>query len=180
MTAVTPQQVGRETSLLPPHTSSMTGSYGTCYSATECEALGGSSLGLCASGFGVCCTFSGGCGGTTAINNTYFTGSDSGTSPCQFSVCKVSSDVCQIRLNFDTFEISQPSTAVLPTANTASLAGQRTQCLEAQFRLVFVVEKRLRDFCSVTAPGPAPPLICGSNKGHHMIVGWYSNSHPQA
>ena len=120
------------------------GSYGTCYAATECEALGGSSMGQCASGFGVCCTFSGGCGGTTSINNTYFSGSNSDSSPCQFSVCRVSSDVCQIRLNFDTFEISQPSTAVLPTSNTATLPGQRTQCLEAQFRLVSVVERRLR------------------------------------
>ena len=122
----------------------MSGSYGTCYAATECQALGGSSMGQCASGFGVCCTFSGGCGGTTSINNTYFSGSSSDTaSPCIFSVCKVSSDVCQIRLNFDNFEISQPVNTVLPTSNTASLAGQRTQCLDAQFRWVFVVERRL-------------------------------------
>ena len=126
------------TSHLPPPTSrlTVTGSYGTCYAATECEALGGSSLGQCASGFGVCCTFSGGCGGTTSINNTYFSGSNSDSSPCQFSVCRVTSEVCQIRLNFDTFEISQPSTAVLPTSNTVTIPGQRTQCLEAQFRLV--------------------------------------------
>ena len=130
----------------------MAGSYGTCYAATECEALGGSSLGQCASGFGVCCTFSGGCGGTTAINNTYFSGSISDSSPCLFSVCPVSSQICQIRLSFDTFEISQPSTAVAPTTNSASLAGQRTQCLEAQFRLVshWLRERRLRCFISVS------------------------------
>ena len=35
----------------------------------------------------------------------------------------------------------------------------------------------LREVCtvyfSVTADGPAPPVICGSNKGQHMIVGLY-------
>ena len=87
----------------------------------------------------MCCTFSGDCGGTTSINNTYFSGSLSqAVSPCLFSVCRVSSDVCQIRLSFDTFDISGPSSSAnMPTANTASLAGQRTQCLEAQFRWVF-------------------------------------------
>ena len=64
------------------------GTYGVCYTASECLSLsmeiessyahkifsssGGSSSGTCASGFGVCCTFTGGCGGTTSINNTYF------------------------------------------------------------------------------------------------------------
>ena len=48
---------------------------GTCYSASECSALGGSSSGSCASGFGVCCRFSKGCGSSININNTYFTGS---------------------------------------------------------------------------------------------------------
>ena len=31
--------------------------YGVCYTATECEALGGTAAGTCASGFGVCCAF---------------------------------------------------------------------------------------------------------------------------
>ena len=48
---------------------------GTCYSASECSALGGSSSGSCASGFGICCAFSKGCGSTISVNNTYFRGS---------------------------------------------------------------------------------------------------------
>ena len=32
---------------------------GVCYTATECSALGGTLGSACASGFGVCCTFSG-------------------------------------------------------------------------------------------------------------------------
>ena len=36
------------------------------------------------------------------------TGSDS--SVCTFKVCKSGSDICQLRLGFDTFVASQPST----------------------------------------------------------------------
>ena len=71
--------------------------YGTCYTATECTALGGSSSGTCASGFGVCCTLTGYCGGATSANNTYFASSGADTSPCQFKVCKSSDDICQVR-----------------------------------------------------------------------------------
>ena len=31
---------------------------GTCYTASECEAKGGTASGTCASSFGVCCVFS--------------------------------------------------------------------------------------------------------------------------
>ena len=80
---------------------------------------GGTSAGSCASGFGVCCiftgnnifcvllkifwpTFSGYCGGTTSSNNTYFKSSSTDTSPCQFSVCKVSKKKT-FNLNIETF-----------------------------------------------------------------------------
>ena len=81
--------------------------YGVCYSPTECLSLGGSSRGSCASGFGVCCSFTGSCGGSTSLNNTYFTSSDGSSSPCSFSVCRSSSDICQIRLGFDTFDTAE-------------------------------------------------------------------------
>ena len=32
---------------------------GVCYTPLECQALGGSAIATCASGFGVCCSFSG-------------------------------------------------------------------------------------------------------------------------
>ena len=32
---------------------------GVCYTPLECQALGGSPIATCASGFGVCCTFTG-------------------------------------------------------------------------------------------------------------------------
>ena len=58
---------------------------------------GGTASGTCASGFGVCCTLTGRCGGSTAVNNTYFAADGSEASPCSFKVCKASDDICQIR-----------------------------------------------------------------------------------
>ena len=111
--------------------------YGTCFTATECTALGNISLkipttilhlpwrfltlfqyfvldiyfrssapggtasGTCASGFGVCCTLTGRCGGSTSTNNTYFVADGGDTSPCSFKVCKASDDICQIRSNIN-------------------------------------------------------------------------------
>lgn len=126
--------------------------YGVCYTATECEALGGTAAGTCASGFGVCCAFSGTCGGSTSVNNTYFVSDGSESSPCQFRVCPTSTEVCQLRLGFDTFDIVQPSTSQSGDA----VPGQRTQCVSAQF--------------SASSDGPAAPVICGTNTGQHMIL----------
>jgi len=100
----------------------------------------------------VCCTFQGSCGGSTAVNNTYFASGDSDSSPCTFSVCKASSDICQIRLNFDTFNIAQPSTNK-PEDNHPN---GRTQCQAAQF--------------SANSAGLAAPVICGTNSGYHMLL----------
>lgn len=126
--------------------------YGVCYTATECISLGGVSAGTCASGFGVCCAFSGTCGDTTSVNNTYFKSDGSEQSPCRFKVCKSDGDICQIRLGFDTFDILQPSTNLPGDA----LQNQRTQCIDAQF--------------SASSDGRGSPVICGTNTGQHMIL----------
>lgn len=86
------------------------------------------------------------------MNNTYFKSDGSESSPCQFEVCKCSSDICQIRLGFDSFDILQPSTSQSGDA----VPGQRTQCINAQF--------------SASSDGPAAPIICGTNTGYHMIL----------
>ncbi|XP_072380352.1 uncharacterized protein [Diabrotica undecimpunctata] len=49
------------------------GSYlGLCYTAAECSNLGGTAVGNCASGYGVCCIFKGTCGGSASQNCSYF------------------------------------------------------------------------------------------------------------
>ena len=74
---------------------------GTCYTVSECNSLGGSASGTCASSFGVCCVFSLSCGGRTSANSTYATissfSTSSDTDPCTYTFCKCSSDVCKLR-----------------------------------------------------------------------------------
>ena len=63
-----------------------------------------------------------------------------------------------IRLNFDTFTITQPHTTAYAgrAADTTEQTNPRTQCQRAQFL--------------ATSDGPNPPIICGTNTGYHMIL----------
>lgn len=137
--------------------SATAGRNGTCYTASECTAKGGSSSGACASSFGVCCVFEGTCGTTVAENNTYF--SSSGRTlgnACRYRVCKCSSDICQLRLDFETFILSEPVTATTGRFAGATL-HTRGQCNT--------------DVFGVTSPGyGSVPNICGTNTGYHMYV----------
>jgi len=144
--------------------SSTTGRNGTCYTTSECTAKGGSTSGSCASGFGVCCVFEKSCGGgTIAENCTYFTSSSLTTgSSCSLTVCKCSSDVCQLRLDYETFVLSNPVTATTITIGPtgAAAAGQGTRQGNCD-----------TDSFGVTVPGgKSPPIICGTNTGQHMYI----------
>jgi len=144
-------------------TSATSGRNGTCYTSSECNSKGGSSSGSCASSFGVCCVFEKSCGdGTVAENCTYFTSAarTAGAS-CSLTVCKSSSDVCQLRLDFETFTLSEAWTITLnaggPVATEATYTTRIGSCIT--------------DFFAVAVPGgKAPPLICGENTGLHMYV----------
>merc|ERR1712156_889214 len=137
---------------------------GTCYTAEECSSKSGTNDGSCASGFGVCCTFALSCGGSSSENQTYLVQSSvtSLTSPCTYSICKCSTNICRIRFDFTTFVLA---TAVAGTtvsaANTAAgsqIGNALGDCLTDQF--------------SITSHGTfGTPVICGSNGGYHMIVG---------
>jgi len=139
---------------------------GTCYTAEECSSLGGSSDGSCASGFGVCCTFTLSCGGSSSQNQTYITQASvtTLTSPCTYTICPVSTDICRIRYDFTTFVISNMVTASVEiSSNTAVpaenlLKEQMTgDCVDDQF--------------SITGGmGVGTPIICGTNTGYHMIL----------
>ena len=118
------------------------------YFREECSAKGGSSDGSCASGFGVCCvskclqnfpkrhlsifppTVTLSCGGSSSENNSYIVqGSTTSApaSPCTYSVCPCSTDICRIRYDFTTnvlatqSSISTSSTAGTGTYLTASM-----------------------------------------------------------
>lgn len=142
--------------------SSTSGRNGTCYTASECAAKGGSSSGSCASSFGTCCIFEKSCGGgSIAENCTYFTSSKLTTgSSCSLTICKCSSDVCQLRLDFETFVLNNPVTAIAVTVGPAAASGTANRIGNCD-----------TDSFTITTPGgKAPPLICGTNTGQHMYV----------
>ncbi|XP_023330828.1 uncharacterized protein LOC111703186 [Eurytemora carolleeae] len=133
---------------------------GTCYTASECSAKGGSSSLTCASGFGVCCVFSMACGTTISQNNTYhiissFTAATT-ASPCTYTICPCNTNICKLRLDFETFSIAGPQSA--DATAIASVGPSIGDCRTDSF--------------TVTAPdgGSAPPTICGLNTGQHMFV----------
>merc|ERR1719445_2284648 len=130
--------------------SSSTSTYGTCYTSSECTTKGGSADGNCAAGFGVCCVITTStCGSTISTNTTYirnpnypssYTATSAGT--CAFTIKKVSDDVCQLGLDFQTF--SGFATTTNGVCNDKFTAEGQT--------------------------GKNPPDICGTNTGYHMYV----------
>jgi len=137
---------------------------GTCYTSEECSTKGGTNDGTCASGFGVCCIFSLSCGGSSSENQTYIVQSSTTalTSPCTYTICKCSTDICRIRFDFTTLVLANAvqgtTSAGATTAAAASQNGAALgDCLTDQF--------------SITANGNAgTPVICGENGGYHMII----------
>jgi len=124
--------------------------YGTCITSSECSSRSGSADGNCAAGFGVCCIVSSStCGDTVSTNTTYIrnpgypsTYTPSSTGTCTFSISKISSDICQLRLDFETM-----SGFVTATAGT---------CTDS--------------FTAKGKTGKTIPSICGTNTDYHMYV----------
>merc|ERR1711923_33519 len=100
---------------------------GTCYTSSECSSLGGTASGTCASSFGVCCVFSIACGGSSSANNSYAVISSYSTStdsaPCTYTFCPVNTDVCKLRIDFDTMVLTSPATVTSATAAVSITVG---------------------------------------------------------
>jgi len=167
---------------------------GTCYTKEECSDKGGTNDGTCASGYGICCTFEVTCGSTTSENNTYFTSSGtSGTlGECRVKFCRAADNICQLRLDFDSFAITGPQTGSAATLGyqppTSDIAGCGTNgqitngaangaiddCTSgggSGTAALYPYTQCLTDSFSVTNPGGiSPPTICGKNQGRHMYV----------
>merc|ERR1711874_155677 len=131
--------------------SSSSTTFGTCYTSSECSSKGGTADGNCASGFGVCCVItSTTCGTSISTNTTYIRnpGYPSSYTPTSASTCtytfnKASDDVCQLRLDFQTFSGFATSTTAGLCDDTLVMKGQT---------------------------GVDPPSICGTNTGYHMYT----------
>jgi len=90
------------------------------------------------------------CSSTISTNTTYITNpgypssyTPSSTGSCAFTVNKVSDDICQLRLDFQTMSGLVTSTTVGMCTDSFAAAGQT---------------------------GKNPPTICGTNTGYHMYT----------
>merc|ERR1711910_165304 len=136
---------------------------GTCYTSEECSDKGGTSIGSCAEGYGVCCTFSIGCGGSSSENCTYVEISSPSAGMCNAQICPATTNICQIRLDLDTFVITGPSTVStsigLFLGGEGSVAGvaqgDRGQCKSDTFSI---------------SGAPHIPTVCGTLTGEHMYI----------
>merc|ERR1711899_310543 len=136
---------------------------GTCYTSEECSNKGGKNDGSCASGFGVCCTFTLSCGGSSSENSTYIVQSSvtSLTSPCTYTVCPCSSNICRIRFDFTTFVLA---TAVLGTTSSGAVPAA------GSLNGAALGDCTTDSFYIGGTGGGGTPVICGTNTGYHMIV----------
>merc|ERR1712072_30609 len=148
---------------------------GTCYTSAECSDKGGASSGSCADGFGVCCTFLvSTCGSSSSENITYWSTPTTVTAgaACSLNLCPVSTNICQLRIDFLTFTITGPSTAsisenhtqfgVQPSSQKGTTAGTGMNWATGCFADSFSVSSK--------SISNSPPTICGTNSGHHMYV----------
>jgi len=142
---------------------------GTCFTTDECEKAGGEASGSCAEGYGVCCTFSVNCGGRTTQNNTVFMSNNPAPGECSATICPIDGSISQLRLDFTTFVIGEPSDGAAPPGVTllngvpdptgAAGVDHNTggQCLQDSF--------------VVTSPGSSgSDVICGTNSGEHLYI----------
>lgn len=142
------------------------GKNGTCYTQDECEENGGSPSGSCADGYGVCCAFIMGCGGEKSENCTYFESTKGFSGMCNARICKSSSSICQLRLDFTTFVLTGPSTLTLTQEKILNGALNNAAGIE-----ITDMTRCNTDQFSVTSPGSmSSPVICGINTGAHMFV----------
>ena len=112
------------------------------------QLAGGTASGTCAESFGVCCVLTMGCGGTSSTNNTYLVqDSTNAAKTCSYTICPSNTDICKIRIDFETAVLS-------PASSTAGTVGLCTD-----------------DTLTVSSPGGTnPPLLCGTLTGHHLYL----------
>jgi len=145
---------------------------GTCFTTDECEKNGGEASGSCAEGCGVCCTFSVNCGGRQSQNNTVFMSNNPVAGECSATICPIDGTISQLRLDFTTFAIGEPSDGTAPSGINL-LNGVATPDAAAAGNGVLhsTGGQCLQDSFVVTSPGASgSDVICGTNSGEHLYI----------
>ncbi|XP_058456837.1 cubilin-like [Malaya genurostris] len=122
---------------------------GICQIRGECADNGGLAIGRCNSytAQAVCCIYIKRCGGSATQNVTYFQNSGypspyNGGGTCSITVVPPDSTICQLRIDFTTFSLSQPDATGACVVDNIQITG-----------------------------GNSPvPVICGENSGQHVYV----------
>ena len=119
------------------------------------QAVGGTASGTCAESFGVCCVLTVGCGGSSSTNSTYLVQDSTTTATsCQYTICPSNTDICKIRIDFETLVLSPASSAT----------GTIGLCTD--------------DTLTVSSPGgTTPPLLCGTLSGQHLYLDASTSCH---
>ena len=100
-----------------------------------------------------------GCGETSVENNTYFEVTSPTAGKCSAKICPCNDNICQIRLDLETFVITGPATVSL--SSTKILNGAAGAGFNAN-----KVGQCLTDSFSVSNSQNTPTL-CGSLTGEH-------------
>ena len=100
-----------------------------------------------------------GCGETSVENNTYFEVTSPTAGQCSAKICPCNENICQIRLDLETFVITGPATVTL--SSTKMLNAAIGDGVEAN-----KVGRCLTDSFSVSNSQNTPTL-CGALTGEH-------------
>ncbi|XP_059078273.1 uncharacterized protein LOC131876800 [Tigriopus californicus] len=129
---------------------------GTCMDSTSCSSKGGTASGNCAAGFGVCCLFivNGACTAEQTIfqnctyirNDGYPAADTTASETCEYKFNRISENLCQIRLDFETLKTEFDSTGACGTAADAITVRSPFSNTDNGF----------------------PPTVCGTLTGQHM------------
>lgn len=143
---------------------------GTCYTSTECTDKGGIKAGNCASGFGTCCAFINTAEANaqimenrTRLRNGEYPANDVATAnlAIAYTINKMQSDICQIRLDFTTFVIAGPADSN-ENIGTAMPQTTSTNCVDTLTIVTTAIPNSSDDggFGS----------LCGALTGEHLYI----------
>ena len=116
-----------------------------------------------------------GCGGTASENCTYFESTGNEMGACRAKICPCNDNICQMRLDFNSFVINQPSTCKLKDVQKlarllkiSKLTATTSVAIINNNKNAYPASQCITDQFMVTTPGSnPPPMICGTNTGEH-------------
>lgn len=122
---------------------------GYCYANNDCQSLNGTADGSCAHAFASCCYFTRSCDQKTITNITSFVnpgypGTSKEETECQITVDLISKSVCQLKLDFQTLDLAQPSAEGVCETDSLTIEGSLNDA--------------------------GLPTLCGNNTGQHIYV----------